>query len=249
MQQIPNLKQSHTVNLQLVRSVFLIARNAARVHLDLKVDVDYIWVGHRRGGALKLLRDKECNVILGLPKNFPGLLTSEPYYSSTYFFVTNKRITTVPLTLDDERLKKYRIGLEAIGKDGMNTPVAKSISIRDLGSHVYGYVLADIKKGLYLTEAMVKDVELKKIDVALMWGPYAGFFSRHKKDIVITPILSDDKMPDIPFIYEISVATRKEDADLMTKINAILSSRKIEVGSIIKDYGIPIIKAGEALNS
>jgi len=217
---------------------------------DLKVDASYIWVGHRRGGSAKLLRERECNVILGLPHKFPGVLTSEPYYSSAYFFATNKRITTSTLTLDDERLKKYRIGLEAIGKDGANTPVARSISIRGLGSHVFGYVLADIKESKYLTEAMIRDVEKRKIDIALLWGPYAGYFSHRRNDVEITPILFDVMQPDIPFVYGISVATRKEDVELMSKINQSLQERKSEVRAILKTFGVPMIEVNEVpLNS
>ena len=217
---------------------------------DLKADAEYVWVGHRRGGAVKLLRERECNVILGLPHLFPGVLTSEPYYVSSYYFVTNKHTTSPALNLDDERLKRYRIGLEAIGKDGANTPVARSISIRGLGSHVFGYILADIKEGKYLTEAMIDDVEKRKIDVALLWGPYAGYFSQHKSDVEITPILSDARQPDIPFIYGISIATRKEDVALMVKINQTLIEKKDEIGKLLQTYAVPKTKTNEVpLNS
>ena len=92
---------------------------------------------------------------------------------------------------------------------------------------------------------MIDDVEKRKIDVALLWGPYAGYFSQHNSDVEITPILSDAKQPDIPFIYGISIATRKEDVVLMTKINQTLKEKKDEIGKLLQSYGVPTIKANE----
>jgi mxaJ protein len=60
-------------------------------------------------------------------------------YHSTYVFVTRENASLQGLTLDDERLRSLKIGVQMIGNDAMNTPPAHSLSRRGIVDNVRGY--------------------------------------------------------------------------------------------------------------
>src|SRR5687768_16004720 len=61
---------------------------AALVAADLGVPLEYTWWPQRRGFTRLTLNTGACDVIAGVPKEYELALTTEPYYTSSYVFVT-----------------------------------------------------------------------------------------------------------------------------------------------------------------
>lgn len=103
---------------------------------------------------------------------------NQPYYRSTYVFVSRGNAQLQHLTLDDPRLRRSLIGVQMIGNDATNTPPAHAIASRGMTDNVRGYMLLGDYSRRNPTAVIVDAVARGDIDVALVWGPLAGAVRR-----------------------------------------------------------------------
>src|SRR5205085_4175263 len=57
---------------------------------DLGARVEWTWWPQRRGFVRETLKAGACDVVLGVPSSVDMLLTTRPYYRSSYVFVTRR---------------------------------------------------------------------------------------------------------------------------------------------------------------
>ena len=88
--------------------------------------LEYTWWPQRRGFIRNTLAAHACDVIVGLPTLDHAAQVTQPYYRSTYAFVSRRGEYPGLTSLDDSRLRRLRIGVQLIGDDFANTPPARS---------------------------------------------------------------------------------------------------------------------------
>jgi mxaJ protein len=88
----------------------------------------------------------------------------------------------------------------------------------------------------------VEDLIAGRIDVALVWGPVAGYFQKKKGEasLVLVPI-EDQRNPSTPFAFDISMGVRKADTELKTRLEEALDRRKDEIRAILEEFGVPLL--------
>jgi mxaJ protein len=100
-------------------------------------------------------------------------------------------------------------------------------------------VYGDYRTGAPLSPIM-QAVADGKVDVAIVWGPTAGYFaSREGRPLTVTPVLFDPSMLAQPMTFDIAVGVRKDDAALAREIDRALAKRRDDVDRILADYGVP----------
>src|SRR5687768_6967691 len=67
--------------------------------------VEYTWWAQRRGFVRSTIREKKCDLIMGVPSSFELVMPTRPYYRSTYVFVTRSADSLGITSFDDPRLK------------------------------------------------------------------------------------------------------------------------------------------------
>ena len=207
---------------------------------DLGDTVSYAWWPSRRGYVRNTLSAGACDVVIGIPVGFDLVATSKPYYRSTYYIVTRTDKHLDIATLDDPRLKTLRIGVNLIGEDYTNTPPAHALSAHGVvGRNVVGF------SGFYDEEhqpgEIIDSLAKGSIDVALVWGPLAGYFAKRSGvPMTMTP-LPDADSPDLPFAYGVAIGTRRADRELRELIDDILVKRKTEIDNILMEYNVPTV--------
>src|SRR5437868_3347125 len=70
--------------------------------------VAYTWWAQRRGFVRNTLKAEACDVIIGVPAHYDLVLTTRPYYRSTYVFVSRADRKLDITSLRDERLRQLR---------------------------------------------------------------------------------------------------------------------------------------------
>ncbi|HVG54406.1 MAG TPA: hypothetical protein VM846_08265, partial [Vicinamibacterales bacterium] len=94
---------------------------AALVAKDFGATPSYIWWGQRRGFIRNTmnatLKEGRCDFVIGVPANYDLVSTTRPYYRSTYMFVYAKNKGLSIRSLDDQVLKKVKIGVHLLGDD------------------------------------------------------------------------------------------------------------------------------------
>jgi mxaJ protein len=202
--------------------------------------VEYTWWAQRRGFFRSTLRAGVCDVVIGVPASFELAATTRPYYRSTYVFVTKRDRSLTISSLDDPALKNLKIGVQLVGDDGSNAPPAHALASRGIVENVRGYTLYGDYSETSPPARIIDAVEKGEIDVAIAWGPLAGFYSRRAKSpLEIVPVTPEIDLPYLPFVYDIAVGVRRGEEALRDRINAVLVERREEIERILDDYGVP----------
>ncbi|MGI8740624.1 MAG: transporter substrate-binding domain-containing protein [Gammaproteobacteria bacterium] len=95
-------------------------------------EVQYTWFAQRRGFIRNTLDADNCDVVMGQPADSEMVLTTEPYYRSTYAMVYRKDADYAPQSLDDPALRDLKIGLIFVGDDGNMPPPWAALRARDI---------------------------------------------------------------------------------------------------------------------
>ena len=207
---------------------------------ELKARVEYTWWAQRRGFFRETLQAGRCDVVLGAPRGLERALTSRPYYRSTYVFVSRAERALKVRSLDDPALRTLKVGVHVIGDDGTNTPAAHALARRGVVDNVVGYSIY----GDYAREsppsALVEAVDAGEVDVAIVWGPLAGYFARRSTHpLTLVPVTPAEEPGGIRFVFDISVAVRKGDEALKAELEAALQRRRTEVEALLARFGVP----------
>ena len=214
-------------------------RIAALVGRDLNRPVQYTWWLQRRSYVRNTLNSGRCDVIIGFPAEAHDALTTTPYYASTYVFAyrTNRNLSI--RSFDDPQLRKLRIGVQMANED--YTPPGVALGRRGLAGNVVGFRLYGDESGPWkIMDAVVNGA----IDVAIVWGPTAGYYAkRSQAPLTIAPV-SPPRDGIVPFTFSIAAAVRKNDRALEQRIDASLRRNRAEVNAILASYGVPLIRVG-----
>lgn len=214
-----------------------LARLIAR---ELGDTLEYFWWPQRRAWVRHSVGEGKCDVAIGVPTAFELMTTTRPYYRSTYVFVSRADRHYGFHSLDDPRLRRLRIGLHFIGTDYSNPPPAHALGARGIVRNVVGYSIygtfTDPNPPARLVDAVAKG----DVDVAIVWGPLAGYFaSREPSPLELTPLDSPvDTRTGTVFEFPISVGVRRGDTRLRDAIQGVLDRQSGAVNAILARYGV-----------
>ncbi|MFO1341245.1 MAG: quinoprotein dehydrogenase-associated putative ABC transporter substrate-binding protein [Burkholderiaceae bacterium] len=218
-------------------------RIAQLVADDLHAELRYAWNLQRRSFLRRTLGAGACDLVLGAPTGLQGLVTTRPYYRSTYVFVSlRSRGLGQVQSFDDPALGKLRIGLHALGAEGANTPPAMALGRRGLGANVRGYPMWGEDSVEDAPGQLIDAVDKGEVDIAVVWGPFAGYYAqRHPGRLALVPAEPDGGEPALPVAYELAMGVRRGDTALRDEVQAVLDRRQAQIQSILKDYGVPLL--------
>jgi mxaJ protein len=215
-------------------------RLAELVAGDLHMNLAYTWRPQRRGFIRNTLNAQTCDLVVGMPVTVDRAWTTIPYYRSTYVFVTRARDHLRLSGLDDPRLRKLRIGVHLIGDDYANTPAATSLARRGIVSNVVGYTIYGDYSQPDPPAALIHAVANGDVDVAIAWGPLAGYFgARESPPLELTPVTPQIDLPFTPFVFDIGMAVRRRDTALHAAVEEVLRRRRSDIQHLLADYGVP----------
>jgi mxaJ protein len=207
---------------------------------DLGMQIEYEWRAQRRGFFRQTLREGTAHLVPGVPAGFELALPTQPYYSSTYVFVTRQDRRLDIRSFDDPALSDLKIGVQLVGDDGANTPPAHALAARGIIRNVVGFTLYGDYSQENPPARIVDAVAGGDIDVAVVWGPLAGFHAKRQPvPLKLTPVPPTDDRTKLPFAFSIAMGVRKQDRELRDKLNAALSRRRDDIERILDDYGVP----------
>jgi mxaJ protein len=218
----------------------------AMVAGDLDATVVYTWWAQRRGNVRETLKKGLCDLIPGVASSLEMLATTRPYYRSTYVFVTRVGLSPAITSLDDPRLRTLRVGVQMIGDDGSNSPPAHALTRRGIIDNVRGYMVYGDYNMPNAAGGVIKAVAAGEIDVAIAWGPLAGYFAKRSPvPLALTPVSPWLDGPRLPMRFDISMGTRKGDTALRKAVEQSLARHAPEIKALLQSYGVPLLE-GEA---
>jgi mxaJ protein len=207
---------------------------------ELNERVEYTWWAQRRGFFRNTLKSGACDVVIGVPAGFEMALTTKPYYRSTYVFLYRKDRRLKINSLDDPILKTLRIGVQIIGDDFTNAPPAHALSRRNIVDNVRGYTLYGDYSQSNPPARIVDAVAKGDVDLAIVWGPLAGYFAKQSRvPMEVVPVSPQIDQPFLPFVFDISMGVRRGDQELKDEVEQVMEKRRGDIDRILEDYRVP----------
>ncbi len=215
-------------------------RLAEMVARDLHARLVYTWWPQHRGFIRNTLKAGTCDVMMGLPSSVELASTTRPYYRSTYVFVSRRDRGIDVRSFDDPVLRKLRIGVQMIGDDGTNSPPAHALANRGIVNNIKGYSVYGDYSQPNPPARVVEAVARGDVDMAVVWGPLAGYFApRQKVPLELVPVSPQIDRPFLPFVFDVSMAVRRGDDKLHAELDSFIERRQPEINALLDRYGVP----------
>jgi quinoprotein dehydrogenase-associated probable ABC transporter substrate-binding protein len=185
--------------------------------------------------------DYPCDIVMGVPVGFDQVSVTKPYYRSTYALVFPKgkgmddvRSSDDFLKLDPARLAALRIGIYD------RSPASEWLRKHGLVERGVPYKIMNADPEQYPGEIIERDLAAGKLDVAIVWGPIAGYFAQRVKApaLTVVPMKSE---PGVRFDYQMAMGVRYGERDWKQQVEGLIESRQSEIAAILKEYGVPVV--------
>jgi len=216
-------------------------RIASLIASDLGVPVRYTWWPQRRGFVRNTLKAGICDVVMEVPSGYELTGHTAPYYRSTYVFVTRADRHLSIRTFDDTALRHLRVGIHMMGDDYANSPAAIALAKRGLGGQVVPYMIYGDYSEPNPPARLIRAVATDSVDVAVAWGPLAGYFAKRSPTrLVLTPVSPNAD----GFAYSMSLGVRRGDSTWRATLDDELAKRRHDIRRILEEYGVPLVQGG-----
>jgi mxaJ protein len=207
---------------------------------DLHAHLTYVWQRMGRGFVREFLNKDRCDLLIGIPADFKPVLTTAPYYRSSYVFVVRRDAAYKPASLEDPALRNVKVGVQAL--DDEYTPPAEALIQRGMRDSLVTYHTVGED-----AEAIVRAVLNKEVAVAIVWGPLAGYWAHHNSGALeCTPVYPESEPPGLPFTFEISMGVRKGNTSLRDAVQQALTRRGAEIKNILANFAVPQLEIPRA---
>jgi quinoprotein dehydrogenase-associated probable ABC transporter substrate-binding protein len=217
-------------------------RIARLVADDLGMRLSYFWQEQRRGFVRKTMGAGACDLFIGVPAGFDKVLTTRPYYRSTYVAVTRGGAPAFS-GFAPGALSGRRFGVQLIGNDMAASPPGYALAKGGAVANVTGFlVYGDGPAAKRMADALASGA----IDVALAWGPQAAWFAHNAPVPMAVATLAPPAESPLPFEFSIAMGVRKGDAALRDRLDALLVRRKVDIDAILDAYFVPRVAIGDA---
>jgi quinoprotein dehydrogenase-associated probable ABC transporter substrate-binding protein len=209
---------------------------------EWKSKLEYTWWPIRRG-YYRMLNGTYCDLVIESPVGVDQAGATKPYYRSGYMFLTRAGSGLENInSLADPRLKKAKIGVNLfVSSDGEHSPPEMALSRYGVVGNLVGYSTAYDETTR--PEDIINAVAKKDVDLAIVWGPQAGYFAKKASvPLVLTPMAAaQDSATGYPMQYNIGMAVRRKDREFRDSLQQLLDRKAPEIQGILKQYGVPLL--------
>jgi mxaJ protein len=216
---------------------------------ELHCKIEYHWRAQRRGFFRETLKSGDVDLVMGVPAHFDMALTTAPYYRSSYVFVSRVDRNPHVSSFDDPQLRNLKVGVQLVGNDGIDTPPAHALAARGIVNNVVGFTLYGDYSQRNPPARVIDAVTNGDVDIAIAWGPLAGYFAKHSKiPLEITPVTPEQDGP-LRFAFDVSLGVSKKEPELREQLDMFVTSHRDDMNRILDAYNVPRVPHEAQLTS
>ena len=194
----------------------------------------YRWWPQTVGFVRNTLQTRLCDVIMGISTVNELVQNSNPYYRSVYTLVYRTDAGLTLRALDDPAVKGLRIGVVA------GTPPVSLLSRYDLLGQTKSYERAVDTRRYAPARDAVADVAKGQLDLAIIWGPIAGY-EAPRQSVPLTLVPLPAQVDAVPLAFSVSLGLRARESAWKHELNALLARLEPQIQAILKRYGVPLL--------
>ena len=201
----------------------------------LQKPVSYTFYPNTTGFVRNTLNAFRCDVVMGIPQGDDIVQGTNPYYRTAYTLVSKQGSGLDKIeTLEDPLLKGKHIGIIA------GTPPATNLAVNGLMANAKPYPLVVDTRYDQPTLEMIEDLKKGVIDIAVLWGPIAGYLAK-KSDtpLSVVPLIKETTGPRM--VYRIGMGVRHSDQNWKRDLNKLIAENQGDINKILIDFGVPLL--------
>ena len=205
---------------------------------ELGRPAEYTWFPQGLGLIRMTLAMRRCDVVMGTVQADEYTLNTNHYYRTTYAVLVKKGSGLDDVnSIYDERLKGKRVGVQA------GAPAADHVARAGLMPNARSYRFMVDTRHESPPREMVNDLVKGEIDVAVLWGPYAGWYAKEVGggEVIVNPIVEPRRPGTERLDYRITLGVRVNEVRWKHEINDVITKRQGDIDRILLDFGVPII--------
>jgi len=200
--------------------------------------VEYAWWPVRRGFFSRALNGRYCDVAITAPTGLDIAGVTGPYFRSGYFIVYRKDSGLNLSSLADTTFRHLRIGVHILNANAENTPPAEAMSSYGVIGNLIGFPTN--YSDIYRPDDIFKALG-DSIDVAIVWGPIAGYFVAQSKVPLVMQRVAEDSVQGIPFVYSMGMGVRRRDTKFRDSLQTVIDTKRGELEKILQSYHVPML--------
>ena len=137
-------------------------------------------------------------------------------------------------------LRTLSIGVHILGNGDDSLPPVHALTTRGIVTNLVGFSIFGNLNEANPAADLIQAVTDKKVDVAIAWGPLAGYFTQQSQAALeITPIADESPNPALPLSFDIGMGVRQGDTKLKQQLDSELIRRKPDIDLILRSFGVP----------
>ena len=186
-------------------------------------------------------QDFPCDIVMGVPVGYDQVLVTKPYYRSTYALVyaRGKGLDEVRsaqdfLKLDRALLSTLRIGVYD------RSPASDWLNKHGLVDSGVPYKIMNADPQQYPGEIIEKDLASGKLDVAIVWGPIAGYFAKRVR-LPALQVIALESEPGVRLDYAMAMGVRHGEQAWKRQVESLLDVHAAQIQEILQNYGVPLL--------
>ncbi|SFU19897.1 amino acid ABC transporter substrate-binding protein, PAAT family [Mesorhizobium sp. YR577] len=198
--------------------------------------VAYTWFPMATGFVRNTLRANRCDIIMGYAQGDELVQNTNAYYRSTYVMVYKKGGDLDGVeTIEDPKLADKRLGI--VG----GTPPSANMAAAKLMKKAKNYpLMVDTRLAPSMAEVMIKDMLAGVIDVAVLWGPMAGYYAKQANaDLAVVPLVKEKTGSRM--VYRITMGVRPSDQEWKRTLNNFIKDNQGEINKLLLEYNVPLL--------
>jgi quinoprotein dehydrogenase-associated probable ABC transporter substrate-binding protein len=201
---------------------------------ELGLEVQYTWFPQTVGFVRQTLRLRECDLIPGIATTSQLVQNTNPYYRSVYAMVYRADSGIEATSIGDAAISNKRFGVIA------GTPPATLLAMNGLLAQLRPYHRTIDSRHFSPPRDAIEDVVKGEIDIALVWGPIAGYYSkRFEHELRVVPMLAES--PAVRLDFRVSMAVRHSETKWKRQINRILRDIQPKIDELLAGYDVPLL--------
>jgi quinoprotein dehydrogenase-associated probable ABC transporter substrate-binding protein len=218
---------------------------------ELGQELEYFWFPQRIGfirNSLNAFTDEnaveskefKCDIVMGMPSGSDMVLTTQPYYHSTYVLLIAKgrgwdNIQTAEQLAQLPSAQQTKLKIAMFDR-GAGTDWLQKHNLLDQGIP-YQSMTGDSEHNVAMQ--MSDDLKAKKIDMVILWGVLAGHVvAQNPNGYTVIPMKSET---GLKFDYQMSMGVRKNDKARQELLNKLITEKSADIEAILSQYHIPLL--------
>lgn len=193
-----------------------------------------------------------CDVVIGVDKGDPRVLTTQPYYRSGYVFISREADNLDLENWASEALRKaQRIAfIPGTPPEVMMRAIGRYNDMFNYSQELVGFKSRRNQYVKYEPSKLVSEVSSGHAEIAALWGPSAVRYVKASTTPLVMTMIPDDNVradgQKVDFHFSTSMGVRKNDPTLLARLNKVIEDNRDEITELLEEEGIPLVAEPDA---